>query len=101
MNHGSWAKFARALSFTLAGLGMLAATGPSAAQRDKDNRPIVIPKTGNRCVDDARCHNRWHPAIAPVATARSGDVVVYGTRDAFDHSLDRNSTPADVVALNL
>jgi len=26
---------------------------------------------------------------------------VFGTRDAFDHSLDRNSTAADVVALNL
>jgi formamidase len=26
---------------------------------------------------------------------------VFGTRDAFDHSLDRNSTAADVAALNL
>ena len=34
-------------------------------------------------------------------SANSGDIVVFGTRDAFDHSLNRNSTAADVVALNL
>jgi formamidase len=62
---------------------------------------IVIPKTGERCANDPKCHNRWHPAIPAVATANPGDVVVFGTRDAFDHSLDRNSNAADVVALNL
>ena len=87
------------LSLAVAALTALGATaGASATERE---RPIVIPKTGARCVDDPRCHNRWHPAIAPVASARSGDVVRFGTRDAFDHSLDRNSTAADVVALNL
>lgn len=91
--------FARAVSVVLAAAAPLGATWDvAAAERD---RPIVIPKIGARCADDPRCHNRWHPAIAPVATARSGDVVVFGTRDAFDHSLDSNSTPADVVALNL
>ncbi len=62
---------------------------------------VVIPKTGERCANDTKCHNRWHPAIPAVATANPGDVAVFGTRDAFDHSLDRNSTAADVVALNL
>src|SRR5262245_63631611 len=70
-----------------------------------DGRPgkhiVVLPKTGERCANDPKCHNRWHPAIPPVAAADSGDTVVFGTRDAFDHSLDRNSTAADVVALNL
>ena len=56
------------------------------------------PRTGAKCADDPECHNRWHPAIKPVATADPGDIVVFGTRDAFDHSLDRNSTPADVAA---
>ena len=70
-------------------------------QRKSDKRVIHLPKTGERCAADPKCHNRWHWAIPPVATARSGDVVVFGTRDAFDHSLDRNSTEADVVALNL
>ena len=53
---------------------------------------IQLPKTGERCADDPKCHNRWHSAIPPVENANSGDVVVFGTRDAFDHSLDRNST---------
>jgi formamidase len=79
-------------------LSLLAAV---ALADDRRGNRIVIPKTGERCVDDPKCHNRWHPAIPPVATANRGDVVVFGTRDAFDHSLDRNSTAADVVALNL
>ena len=102
MQTRSFAKFARAMSFAVAALTALTAlgavVGAYATERD---RPIVIQKTGERCVNDPKCHNRWHPAIAPVATAKSGDVVVFGTRDAFDHSLNRNSTAADVVALNL
>lgn len=77
---------------------LLAAAGAAAAER---HRPVVIPKVGERCVNDPKCHNRWHPAIAPAAEASPGDVVVFGTRDAFDHSLDRSSTPNDVAALNL
>lgn len=93
------ARFARLASFSLAALTAIGApAGVFAAERE---RPIVIAKVGERCVNDPKCHNRWHPAIPPVASAKSGDVVVYGTRDAFDHSLNRNSTPADVVALNL
>jgi formamidase len=68
---------------------------------DRHGGRVVLPKKGERCADDPRCHNRWHPAIKPVAYANPGDVAVFGTRDAFDHSLDRNSTAADVVALNL
>jgi formamidase len=77
---------------------LVAGAGPSGTER---HGPIVIPKVGERCINDPKCHNRWHPAIAPAATASSGDVAIFGTRDAFDHSLNRNSTPADVVALNL
>jgi formamidase len=62
---------------------------------------IQLPKTGARCANDPKCHNRWHSAIQPVASANSGDIAVFGTRDAFDHSLSRSSTAADVVALNL
>jgi formamidase len=102
MQTRSFAKFARAMSFAVAALTALTALGAAAgAYATERDRPIVIPKTGERCVNDPKCHNRWHPAIAPVATAKSGDVVVFGTRDAFDHSLNRNSTAADVVALNL
>jgi formamidase len=79
----------------------LASAAAIASADDRPARRLVIAKTGERCVNDPKCHNRWHHAIPKVAEANSGDVVVFGTRDAFDHSLDRQSTAADVVALNL
>src|SRR5262245_26409667 len=92
-------RFAQKIALSIAALAP-ASTALDAVANDW-HRPLVIPKVGARCADDPRCHNRWHPAIKPVASAKSGDVVIFGTRDAFDHSLDRNSTEADVVALNL
>ncbi|HEX2334095.1 MAG TPA: acetamidase/formamidase family protein [Burkholderiales bacterium] len=80
---------------------LFAGVAASGFATDRHGKRIVIPKNGERCVNDPNCHNRWHYAIPPVAAADPGDVVVFGTRDAFDHSLDRNSTAADVVALNL
>jgi formamidase len=79
----------------------LASAAVVVSAADPQGRRVVIPKSGERCVNDVKCHNRWHHAIPQVAAANPGDVVVFGTRDAFDHSLDRNSTAADVVALNL
>jgi formamidase len=61
----------------------------------------VLPKKGNKCADDPLCHNRWSPDIKPVATAKPGDTAVFGTRDAFDHGLTRQSSKADVAGLNL
>jgi formamidase len=78
---------------------LIAAVGFAATARAEG--VIRIPKTGDRCADDPRCHNRWHPAIPPVARAAPGDTVVFATRDAFDHALDRNSSAEDVVAINL
>ena len=62
---------------------------------------ITIPKKGSHCVDDPNCHNRWHHDIKPVATAKQGDTLIYGTRDAFDDGLSRQSTVKDVSRLNL
>jgi formamidase len=90
---------AAALSVALCG-GSSAFAGPANDPHPGKN-VVQLPKTGARCADDPKCHNRWHPAIPPVAFANSGDTAVFGTRDAFDHSLNRNSTAADVVALNL
>ena len=59
----------------------------------RDSNGIPIP-----CVGDPRCHNRFHPAIQPVAFADPGDVVVFETRDAFDNQFNFNSRPADVAA---
>ncbi|HWM42216.1 MAG TPA: acetamidase/formamidase family protein [Burkholderiales bacterium] len=88
-------------SIFCAATAALACTASAGLATDRDGKRVVIPKSGERCVNDPRCHNRWHYAIPRVASADPGDVVVFGTRDAFDHSLDRNSTAADVVALNL
>lgn len=46
-------------------------------------------------------HTRWHYAIKPVTAANPGDLIVCETRDAVDGTLNRNSTAADVVAVNL
>jgi formamidase len=92
MNTGALKALAAAVVFGVAANGFAS---------DRHGKRIVIPKNGERCINDPKCHNRWHFAIPPVAAANPGDVVVFGTRDAFDHSLDRNSTAADVVALNL
>ncbi len=62
---------------------------------------VVLKKTGSRCADDPLCHNRWSPDLKPVATAKPGDTVVFGTRDAFDHGLTRQSKAVDVAGLNL
>src|SRR3989442_5721353 len=55
------------------------------------------------CASEPRgtCHNRWHPAIPPVAHANAADTIVFETRDAFDNQFNRTSTPASVVAANL
>ncbi|MBI3989557.1 MAG: acetamidase/formamidase family protein, partial [candidate division NC10 bacterium] len=64
-------------------------------------KTIRIQKTGFRCGEDPRCHNRWHPAIKHVATADPGDILIYETRDAVDHTFSMSSTAADVAAANL
>ena len=47
------------------------------------------------------CHNRWHFALHPVATAEPGDTLVFQTRDALDNQFNRTSTAATVAAANL
>ena len=58
---------------------------------------FTIRLTGARCADDPACHNRFHPAIAPVITVKPGDTVIMETRDAFDGQITRTSTAADVI----
>lgn len=63
--------------------------------------PLVIERTGEFCVDDPACFNRYHPDIPPTATAQPGQSIVLGTRDAFDGAFGPGSTPEDVVAADL
>jgi formamidase len=48
-----------------------------------------------------QAHNRWHPDLAPVATASPGDVVTLETRDGLDGQLTRESTHEDCGRIDL
>ena len=82
------ALFGAALGFFLSAASPVSADDRRGERDDQRHgkQVVQLPKTGERCADDPKCHNRWHPAIPPVKMANSGDVVVFGTRDAFDHS---------------
>lgn len=61
--------------------------------RDANGVPV-------KCALDPNCHNRFHPAILPVASANPGDTVIFETRDAFDNPFNFGSVPADVAGAN-
>ena len=46
-------------------------------------------------------HNRWHPALEPVATVKPGEEITFETRDGLDGQLTRESTHESVAALSL
>src|SRR2546428_9306429 len=46
-------------------------------------------------------HNRWRPALEPVATVAPGEEITFETRDGLDGQLTRDSTHADAGRLNL
>src|SRR5260370_3274676 len=88
--------------FRRSAIVLVAAAGPSS---DRTIR-IPITRVGTVPVPGASetlgtCHNRWHPAIRPAATANPGDTVIFETRDALDNPFNRSSTPATVAAANL
>jgi len=87
----------------VAALVLLAAAAllSTATPADAQPRVVRIDRKGARCADDPSCHNRWHWAIKPAATARPGDLVVFGTRDALDGAFNRTSRAADVAGANL
>ncbi len=92
----------RLTGLLLATLGALTLAGEASA------KTVTLPVTYDGTVPvrcDAEpfrnCHNRWHPAIPPVATAEPGDTLVFQTRDAFDNQFGRTSTAATVLAANL
>ena len=50
------------------------AGSPVAADDRNDHRKIgkhviELPKTGDRCAEDPKCHNRWHLAIPRAAVS--------------------------------
>jgi len=92
----------RVLFTTAAAMVVLTAAQPSFASTVR----LRVTRAGNvpvPCAEErlGTCHNRWHPAIRPAATANPGDTVIFETRDALDNPFNRNSTPATVAAANL
>ncbi len=59
---------------------------------------IHLPRSGDSCADDPACFNRFHPDVPFVASAESGDVILFGTRDAADGQLDPTSTDTRIDA---
>ncbi len=43
--------------------------------------------------------NRWHPDMAPVATAKPGEEVILDTLDALDGQITPDTTPAELAAV--
>lgn len=87
-----WLGFALTLLVVLVG---------ATAVRSQMIEPLVVERTGEFCVDDSACFNRYHPDIPPAAMAKPGQQIVLGTRDAFDGAFGPASTPEDVVAADL
>jgi formamidase len=52
-------------------------------------------------VHAARAHNRWHPALPPVAAVTPGDEVTFECADGIGGQLTRASTHADAGRLDL
>ncbi len=86
----------------VAGMVLAAVSTAGADTTDVTWQNVVrLEKTGDFCVDDPNCFNRYHPEIGSVARADPGDYVVFETRDALDSGLDLQSTADDVTALDL
>ncbi|HWA13029.1 MAG TPA: acetamidase/formamidase family protein [Burkholderiales bacterium] len=62
---------------------------------------VEVRKQGAHCPDDPNCFNRYHPAIKPVARAKTGQLIRFETRDALDSNLNLQSEPKDLSAVDL
>ena len=86
-----------------AGLALAILASPTFADTTDQTwlKTVVVPKSGAHCADDPNCMNRYHPAIASVATAAAGDLIVLHTRDALDADLALDSVADDLAAVDL
>ena len=88
--------------FLVLGIMLGAMSAALADTTDVTWQSIVrVEKSGDFCVDDPNCFNRYHPQIRPVARAKPGDYVVFETRDALDSGLTLESVVDDVTAIDL
>ena len=64
-------------------------------------KKVEVKKSGDHCVDDKNCFNRYHPKIPPVAKANPGDMIILHTRDALDTGFRLDSTSDDLATVDL
>ena len=64
-------------------------------------KKVEVTKSGDHCVDDKNCFNRYHPKIPPVAKANPGDMIILHTRDALDTGFRLDSTADDLATVDL
>ena len=92
----------RLLLTLMLGWGLFGITSAFADTTDqKWMNKVEVTKTGDHCVDDKNCFNRYHPAIPAVANANVGDLIVLHTRDALDSEFTLNSIPDDLATVDL
>ena len=92
----------RLLLTLMLGWGLFGITSAFADTTDqKWMNKVEVTKTGDHCVDDKNCFNRYHPAIPAVANANVGDLIVLHTRDALDAEFTLNSIPDDLATVDL
>ena len=92
----------RLLLTLMLGWGVFGITSAFADTTDqKWMNKVEVTKTGDHCVDDKNCFNRYHPAIPAVANANVGDLIVLHTRDALDAEFTLNSIPDDLATVDL
>lgn len=83
-------------------IAMLAGSAAFADTADvKWQTKVVLEKTGDHCVDDPNCFNRYHPAIPEAKKAKPGDFIIFHTRDALDTDLTLDSNADDLAAIDL
>ena len=71
-------------------------SGEEASLRDSGMQPDVTVTDANDNI-----HYHWDNDLDPVQTVDSGSVVIFECRDATDGQLDRGSTAADVLAMDV
>ena len=88
--------------FPLLAAGLVACGTVRADTTDvKSQSYVEVKKQGAHCQDDPNCFNRYHPAIKPVARAKTGQLIRFETRDALDSNLNLQSEPKDLAAVDL
>ena len=64
-------------------------------------KTITIDRNVRLAEDPGTGHNRWHPAISPVAEVEPGEEIAVQTRDALDGQLSPSSTEVDLARTSL